>query len=96
MENCKGCKTDEGLRFSFDGDPLCKFCVVVAGNVVQVLENDHSPDVPRGTGCTACEYMRECGCGTCVGFLTARIRNIFGEVPERVTALMKTAPSSAV
>ena len=69
MKVCKGCKRDEGLRFSFDGDPLCKYCAAIAANVVQVVENDHAPSVAPGECCTACNFVKDCGCGTCAGRL---------------------------
>ena len=95
MKVCKGCKRDEGLRFSFDGDPLCKYCAAIAANVVQVLENDHDPAKPRGMCCTACEFVKECGCGTCVGNLKARVTAIFGGVPGRIDEMLGYAPPTA-
>ena len=96
MEICKGCKTDNAVRFTFDGAPLCKFCAPIAGNVVQVLENDHDPAKPRGMCCTACNFVKECGCGTCVGNFKARVTAIFGGVPERIDEMLKYPPKSAV
>ena len=72
MKVCKGCKRDEGLRFSFDGDPLCKYCAAIAANVVQVVENDHAPSVAPGECCTACNFVKDCGCGTCAGSFRAQ------------------------
>ena len=95
MKVCKGCKRDEGLRFSFDGDPLCKYCAPIAANVVQVLENDHAPSVAPGECCTACNFVKDCGCGTCVGSVTGRVAGIFGAVPERIAEMLKYAPKSA-
>ena len=92
MEVCKGCKTDEGLRFLFDGAPLCKHCAAVAANVVQVLENDHAPSKRLGTCCTACEFVKGCGCGTCVGDFKFRVTNIFGEVPDRIVKMLRHRP----
>ena len=95
MKVCKGCKRDDHLRFTFDGDPLCKFCAPIAAHVVQVLENDHDPVRPLRMCCSACESMRDCGCGTCVGDLRSRITEIFGEVPDRIEKLIATALRSA-
>ena len=96
MRVCKGCKRDEGLRFSFDDDPLCKYCAPIAANVVQVMENDHDPAKAPGTCCTACNFVKECGCGTCVGSFRAQVAEIFGEIPERVAEMIKYAPKSGV
>ena len=95
MKACKGCKRTESVRFSFDGKPMCKYCAPITANVVQVLENDHDPAKPRGTCCTACEFVKECGCGTCVGHFKARVTAIFGGVPDRIDQMLRYAPSSA-
>ena len=95
MKACKGCKRDEGLRFSFDGDPLCKYCAAIAANVVQVMENDHAPSVAPGECCTACNFVKDCGCGTCVGSFRARVSEIFGEIPERIAEMLKYTLKSA-
>lgn len=93
MEICKGCKTDNAARFTFDDNPLCEFCAPIAANVVQVLENDHDPAKPRGMCCTACNFVKDCACGTCVGHFRARVKAIFGEVPERIDEMLKYPPS---
>ena len=96
MKVCQGCKKENmSVRFTFDDKPLCKFCAPIAANVVQVLENDHDPAKPRGMCCTACEFVKECGCGTCVWNLKARVTAIFGGVPDRIDQMLRSAPSSA-
>ena len=49
-----------------------------------------------GTCCTACNFVKECGCGTCVGSFRAQVAEIFGEIPERVAEMIKYAPKSGV
>ena len=46
--------------------------------------------------CTACNFVKECGCGTCVGNFKARVTAIFGGVPERIDEMLKYPPKSAV
>ena len=63
---------------------------------MQVIENDHDPANAPGMCCTACNFIKDCGCGTCIGHFKARVTEIFGEFPERVAEMIKNAPSSDV